>query len=139
MAPGGNVAPNADEFLCEQSDKQFPIQPSTGTAVIVLGNVSNPGEALQPFKQQFDLPAHTVQLQNIRRRTAASSREHENVFSKLKRSRPGAHLLLARLALQASVGLLNRESAFSNCAQSAGKRAVLTMQDNSPFAVLASF
>jgi hypothetical protein len=41
--------------------------------------------------------------------------------------------------MQASMGLLNRAGALSYRAQSARKRGVLTMQHNSPFAILPLF
>ncbi len=69
VALGGNVAPNADGFFCEQGDKQFPVEPSARTAGIMLRHVSYQHKTLQPLEEQFDLPPPTVQLQNLRRRT----------------------------------------------------------------------
>ena len=47
VARGGNIAPDANQFLCQERDKQFPIKPSAGTAVVMLGHVPQLGKALQ--------------------------------------------------------------------------------------------
>src|SRR6266849_5054859 len=139
VARGGNIAPDADQLLCQERDKQFPIKPSAGTAVVMLGHVPQLGEALQSLKYQLDLPTHTVRSQNVRRRTAGAGRKHDHVLGKFECSRPSDHLLLARSALQAPMSLLNRAVALSYCTQAARKRRTLTMQDTAPFAELSRF
>src|SRR6266567_8149369 len=104
-SPRGNISPDADQFLCEESDKQFPIKPSAGTATLMLGHVPQLGEALQSLKHQLNLPTHTVRSQNVCRRTAGSGRKHDHVLSKFECSRPCDHLLLTRFALQAPMRL----------------------------------
>jgi hypothetical protein len=139
VARGGNIAPDANQFLCQERDKQFPIKPSAGTAIVMLGHVPQLGKALQSLKHQLNLPTHTVRSQNVRRRTAGAGRKHDHVLSKFECSRPSDHLLLTRFALQAPMSLLNRAVALSYCAQPARKRRTLTMQDNAPFGELSRF
>ena len=55
-SPRGNIAPDLDQFLCQERDKQFPIKPSAGTAVVPHGYVPQLGEALQSLEHQFNLP-----------------------------------------------------------------------------------
>lgn len=136
---GGNIAPDADQFLCQERDQQFPIKPSTGTAVVMLGHVPQLGEALQSLKHQLNLPTHTVKSQNVRRRTTGAGREHDHVLSKFECSRPSYHLLLTRFAQQSPMSLLNRAVALSYCTEPARKRGTLTMKDNPPFAELPHF
>jgi hypothetical protein len=38
-SPEGKYRAHTDQFLCQERDKQFPIKPSAGTAVVMLGNV----------------------------------------------------------------------------------------------------
>src|SRR5713101_2465298 len=112
------------------------VNPSAGTAVIVFGHVPQLGKAFQPLKHQLDLPTHAVRLQYFRCRTGGACREHEHVLSKFEGSWPSTHLLPTRLAVHASMSLLNRVVALSYCAQPTRKRGVLTMQDNPPLTVL---
>src|ERR1039458_8436955 len=136
LARGGNIAPDANQFLCQERDKQFPIKPSAGTAVVMLGHVPQLGKALQPLKHQLNLPTHTVKSQNVRRRTTGAGRKHDDVLSKFECSRPSDHLLLTRFAQQTPMSLLNRAVALSYCTQPACKRRTLTMKDNPPFTEL---
>src|SRR5580692_5414377 len=39
---------------------QFPIKPSAGTAVVMLGHAPQLGETLQSLEHQLNLPTHTV-------------------------------------------------------------------------------
>ena len=105
----------------------------------MLRHVAQLGKTLQPLKYQLDLPTHTVGLENRRRRIAGARREHENVLSEFECSRPGGHLLPTRLAVQASMSLFDRVVALFYCTQPPPKRGILTMQDDSPFAVLPHF
>jgi hypothetical protein len=106
--------PDADQFLCQERDHQFPIKPGAGTAVVMLGHVPQLGKALQSLKHSSILPTHTVKSQDIRCRTARAGRKHDHVLSKFECSRPGDHLLLTRVALQAPMSLLNRTVALSH-------------------------
>ena len=67
VARGGNIAPDAEQFLCQERDKQFPIKPSAGTALVMFGNVPEVGKSFQSLKHQLNLPTHTVRSQNVRR------------------------------------------------------------------------
>jgi hypothetical protein len=88
VARGGNIAPDADQFLCQERDQQFSIKPSTGTAVVMLGHVPKLGKALQSLKHQLNLPTHAVRSQNVGRRTAGAGRKHDHILSKFECSRP---------------------------------------------------
>jgi hypothetical protein len=107
-ARGGNIAPDADQFLCQERDKQFPIKPSAGTAVVMLGHMPQLGKALQSLKHQLNLPTHTVRSQNVRRRTAGAGRKHDHVLSQFECSQPSDHLLLTRFAASANAPVESR-------------------------------
>lgn len=77
MARGGNITPDANQFLCQERDQQFPIKPSSGTPVVMLGHVAQLGEALQSLKHQLNLPRCAVRSQNVRRRTGGAGRKHD--------------------------------------------------------------
>ena len=139
VARGGNIAPDADQFLCQERDKQFPIKPSAGTALVMFGNVPEVGKSFQSLKHQLNLPTHTVRSQNVCRRAAGTGRKHYYVLSKFECSWPRDHLLLTCFTLQAPMSMLNRAVALSYCAQPARKCRTLTVQDNPPFAELPHF
>jgi hypothetical protein len=53
VARGGDIAPDANLFLCQERDKQFSIKPSAGTAAVMLGHVPQLGKALQSLKHDL--------------------------------------------------------------------------------------
>src|SRR4051794_19214938 len=105
--------------------------------VVMFGDMSQLGDALQSLELHLNLPSHTVCSQNIGRRPAAASCKYDHVFCKFECPRPSDHLLLTRLALQSPMSVLNRAVALSDCTQPARKLGAATMQDNPPFAKLS--
>jgi hypothetical protein len=51
--------------LCQERDKQFPIKPSAGTAVVMLGHMPKLGKALHALKHELNLPPYAVSSQNV--------------------------------------------------------------------------
>ena len=61
--------------MCQERDKQFPIKPSAGTAVVMFGHVPQLGKALQSLKHQLNLPnAYGFDWASIADRTMQVSR-----------------------------------------------------------------
>jgi hypothetical protein len=53
---------DADQFLCQERDEQFPTKPSTKTVVVMFGHMPQLGKASQSLNHQLNLPTHTMDL-----------------------------------------------------------------------------
>ena len=62
VPPGGNITSDSDEFLREESDKQFSIKPCAGTPFVMLGKVAQLRDGFQAPEDEFNLPAQAVRL-----------------------------------------------------------------------------
>ena len=65
VSPGGNGLRVAQDFLDQQRHEQFAVQPSLGAVVIVLGQMPEPGQRLEAFEDQLDLPAQAAPFQHV--------------------------------------------------------------------------
>jgi hypothetical protein len=52
-------------FWGKQPHQQFAVEPTAHTLLVVFGQVAQLGERLEPFENQFDLPAEPVPLQDL--------------------------------------------------------------------------
>src|ERR1700678_3356670 len=65
VAPGGNGASYANQFLAQQCHKQLSIQPSPAALIILFWNMAQLNERFETLETQLDLPAQSIALQHL--------------------------------------------------------------------------
>ena len=64
-SPGGKKTCLRGEPLYQQRGQDFGLNPGTCRAVVYLRHVPQFEKRLKPFKHQFDLPPHTIEIQDV--------------------------------------------------------------------------
>ena len=65
ISPGGNGAGMSDEFLDQQSNQHFAVEPSPGALGIIFGKMAQLCNLLEALEDQFDLPAKAIPFQDL--------------------------------------------------------------------------
>src|SRR5712692_3900803 len=67
VPPGGKGVSIANQSFDQQAHQNLPLQPRPGDLVVLLRHAAQLRQNLEVFEGEFDLPAATVQLQDLRR------------------------------------------------------------------------